>query len=102
MKTVQVNLGETEHQEQRYHSPGIDVKPGERVVVETRWGQGLALVVSTFPAPSERRSRASLRRVLRRATPDDLANERRIKLLEVEESVLRREDQRAGAYDEAG
>ena len=84
MKTVRVSLGDTEHQEQHYHPQGMDLKPGEQVVVETKWGQGLARVLATFPAFPERSLKAPLKNVLRRATAEDLAHEEGIKMLELE------------------
>ena len=84
MKTVRINLGETEHQEQHYDSRGMELRPGEQVVVETRWGQGLGRVHATFPAFPDRKGKGPLKYVLRKATPDDLDNEGRIRLLELE------------------
>ena len=84
MKTVRISLGETEHQEQHYDPHGMDLKIGEQVVVETRWGQGLAQVLASFPAFPDREKKGSLKSVLRRATSADLANQERIRLLEVE------------------
>jgi cell fate regulator YaaT (PSP1 superfamily) len=83
MKTVRISLGETEHQEQHYNPRGMDLQPGEQVVVETAWGQGLARVLATFPAyPAG--TKGSLKNVLRRATPEDLANGGQIRMLELE------------------
>ncbi|MBI3780850.1 MAG: stage 0 sporulation protein [candidate division NC10 bacterium] len=84
MKTVRISLGETEHQEQHYDPHGMDLKIGEQVVVETRWGQGLARVLASFPAFPDRGKKGSLKSVLRRATSADLANQEQIRLLEVE------------------
>lgn len=84
MKTVRISLGETEHQEQHYDPHGVDLKIGEQVVVETKWGQGLARVLATFPAFPDRQAKRSLKSVLRRATSADLANQEQIRLLEVE------------------
>jgi cell fate regulator YaaT (PSP1 superfamily) len=84
MKTVRISLGETEHQEQHYDPHGMDLKAGEQVVVETKWGQGLARVLATFSAFPDRQAKGSLKSVLRRATSADLANQERIRLLEVE------------------
>ncbi len=84
MKTVRISLGETEHQEQHYDPHGMDLKIGEQVVVETRWGQGLARILASFPAFPDRQAKGSLKSVLRRATSADLANQERIRLLEVE------------------
>ncbi len=84
MKTVRISLGETEHQEQHYDPHGMDLKIGEQVVVETKWGQGLARVLAAFPAFPDRQKKGSLKSVLRRATSADLANQERIRLLEVE------------------
>lgn len=83
MKTVRISLGETEHQEQHYNPRGMDLQPGEQVVVETAWGQGLAQVLATFPAYPAR-TKGSLKNVLRRATPEDLANGGQIRMLELE------------------
>lgn len=83
MKTVRISLGETEHQEQHYNPRGMDLQPGEQVVVETAWGQGLARVFATFPAYPAR-TKGSLKNVLRRATPEDLANGGQIRMLELE------------------
>jgi cell fate regulator YaaT (PSP1 superfamily) len=83
MKTVRISLGETEHQEQHYNPRGMDLQPGEQVVVETAWGQGLARVLATFPAYPAR-TKGSLKNVLRRATPEDLANGGQIRMLELE------------------
>ncbi|MBF8298112.1 MAG: Stage 0 sporulation protein yaaT (modular protein), partial [candidate division NC10 bacterium] len=83
MKTVRISLGETEHQEQHYHPRGMDLQPGEQVVVETTWGQGLARVLATFPAYPAR-TKGPLKNVLRRATPEDLANGGQIRMLELE------------------
>lgn len=60
------------------------MKPGEQVVVETKWGQGLARVVALFPAFPERKLKAPLKNVLRRATAEDLAHEEGIRMLELE------------------
>jgi len=84
MKTVRISLGETEHQEQHYDPRGMDLRPGERVVVETRWGQGLGRVVATFPVFPDQKGNGPLKNVLRRATPDDFAYEGRIRVLELE------------------
>ena len=84
MKTVRISLGETEHQEQHYHPQGMDLKPGEQVVVETKWGQGLARVLATFPAFPDHKLKAPPKNVLRRATAEDLANGGRIRMLELE------------------
>ncbi len=84
MRTVRISLGETEHQEQQYHPQGLDLKPDEQVVVETKWGQGLARVVATFPAFPDHKLKATLKNVLRRATAEDLDNEERIRMLELE------------------
>ena len=83
MKTVRISLGETEHQEQHCNPRGMDLQPGEQVVVETAWGQGLARVLATFPAYPAR-TKGSLKNVLRRATPEDLANGGQIRMLELE------------------
>ncbi len=83
MKTVRVSLGETEHQEQHYHARGMDLKPGEQVVVETKWGQGLGRVLATFSAFPDGKT-VSLKSVVRRATSEDLANGGRIRMLELE------------------
>lgn len=88
MKSVRISLGETEHQEQHYNPRGMDLKPGEQVVVETRWGQGLARVLATFPVFPDRRAKGSLKTVLRRATQEDRANEERIRLLELESKAF--------------
>ncbi len=84
MKTVRISLGDTEHQEQHYDSRGMELRPGEQVVVETRWGQGMGRVLATFPAFPDRKGKGALKYVLRKATPEDLANEGRIRLLELE------------------
>jgi cell fate regulator YaaT (PSP1 superfamily) len=84
MKTVRINLGETEHQEQHYNSRGMELTPGEQVVVETKWGLGLARVLATFAAFPDQKGSGPLKNVLRRATPEDLANGGRIRLLELE------------------
>lgn len=83
MKTVRISLGETEHQEQHCNPRGMDLQPGEQVVVETAWGQGLARVLATFPAYPAR-TKGSLKNVLRRATPEDLTNGGQIRMLELE------------------
>jgi cell fate regulator YaaT (PSP1 superfamily) len=83
MKTVRISLGESEHQEQHYHPRGMDLKPGEQVVVETTWGHGLARVLAAFPAYPTR-AKGSLRSVLRRATQDDLANDGQVRMLALE------------------
>jgi len=83
MRTVRISLGETEHQEQHCHPRGMDLQPGEQVVVETTWGQGLARVLATFPAYPAR-TKGSLKNVLRRAAPEDLANGGQIRMLELE------------------
>jgi cell fate regulator YaaT (PSP1 superfamily) len=84
MRTVRINLGTTEHQEQHYHPQGVEFKAGEQVVVETKWGQGLGRVVAMFPGISVRTLKEPLRKVLRRATSEDLANADRTRLLELE------------------
>lgn len=82
MKTVRISLGETEYQGQHYDPQGIDLKPGDQVVVETRWGQGLARVLDTFPVFPDQKAMEPLKTVLRLATSGDRANEERIRLLE--------------------
>jgi len=84
MRTVRISLGDTEHQEQHYLPRGLDLEAGEQVVVETKWGQGLARVVATFPAFPDHKLKAPLKNVLRRATAEDLANADRIRMLELE------------------
>ncbi|MGH7369984.1 MAG: PSP1 domain-containing protein [Candidatus Methylomirabilaceae bacterium] len=84
MRTVRINLGQTEHQEQHYHPQGMELKPGEQVVVETKWGQGLAQVVGMFPGFTVHKLKEPLRKVLRRATSDDLVNADRVRILELE------------------
>jgi cell fate regulator YaaT (PSP1 superfamily) len=84
MKTVRISLGETEYQEQHYDPRGVKLKPGDQVVVETKWGQGLARVLATFPMFPQQKSTEPLPAVLRVATTRDRANEERIRLLEVE------------------
>ena len=88
MKTVRISLGETEHQEQHYHPQGMDLQPGEQVVVETKWGQGLARVLATFPAFPDHKLKAPLKNVLRRATAEDLTNGDSIRMLELEAKAL--------------
>jgi len=61
----------------------MDLQPGEQVVVETTWGQGLTRVLATFPAYPAR-TKGSLKNVLRRATPEDLATGGQIRMLELE------------------
>lgn len=84
MKTVRISLGETEYQEQHYDPRGVKLKPGDQVVVETKWGQGLARVLATFPMFPHQKSTEPLPAVLRVATTRDRANEERIRLLEIE------------------
>ncbi len=82
MKTVRINLGETEYQEQQYDPRGVKVRPGDYVVVETKWGQGLGRVFATFPLFPDHKVAEPLPAVLRVATARDRANEDRIKRLE--------------------
>ncbi|MDD5559353.1 regulatory iron-sulfur-containing complex subunit RicT [Candidatus Methylomirabilis sp.] len=84
MKTVRISLGETEYQEQHYDPRGVKLKPGDQVVVETKWGQGLARVLATFPMYPSQKAAEPLPAVLRVATTRDRANEERIRRLEVE------------------
>lgn len=84
MKTVRISLGETEYQEQHYDPRGMNVQPGDQVVVETRWGQGLARVFATFPLFPDQKATEPLPAVLRLATTRDRANEERIRRLELE------------------
>ena len=84
MKTVRISLGETEYQEQHYDPRRVNVQPGDQVVVETKWGQGLGRVFATFPMYPDQKAAAPLPAVLRLATTRDRANEERIRLLEVE------------------
>jgi cell fate regulator YaaT (PSP1 superfamily) len=84
MKTVRINLGETEHQEQHYDPRGVNVQPGDQVVVETKWGQGLGRVFATFSMFPHQKITEPLPAVLRLATTRDRANEERIKRLELE------------------
>lgn len=84
MKTVRISLGETEYQEQHYDPRGMNVQPGDQVVVETRWGQGLARVFATFPLFPDQKATEPLPVVLRLATTRDRANEERIRRLELE------------------
>lgn len=88
MKTVRINLGETEHQEQHYDPRGLNVKLGDQVVVETRWGQGLARVFATFPMYPDQKVTEPLPAVLRVATTRDRANAERIRRLEVDGTAL--------------
>ncbi len=82
MKTVRINLGETEYQDQHYDPRGVKLRPGDQVVVETTWGQGLGRVFSTFPFYPEHKATEPLPAVLRVATARDRANEERIRRLE--------------------
>ncbi|HWQ68607.1 MAG TPA: regulatory iron-sulfur-containing complex subunit RicT [Patescibacteria group bacterium] len=82
MKTVRINLGETEYQDQHYDPRGVKLRPGDQVVVETTWGQGLGRVFSTFPLYPEHKATEPLPAVLRVATARDRANEERIRRLE--------------------
>lgn len=84
MKTVRISLGETEYQEEHYDPRGVKVRPGDYVVVETRWGQGLGRVFSTFPLFPERKITEPLPAVLRVATARDRANEERVRRLETD------------------
>ncbi|MDE2322352.1 MAG: stage 0 sporulation protein [candidate division NC10 bacterium] len=82
MKTVRISLGETEYQEQHYDPRGVKVQPGDHVVVETKWGQGLGRVFATFPLFPDQKATEPLPAVLRVATARDRANEERIRRLE--------------------
>ncbi|MDE2060124.1 MAG: hypothetical protein KGJ27_10450, partial [candidate division NC10 bacterium] len=82
MKTVRISLGETEYQEPHYDPRGVKVQPGDHVVVETKWGQGLGRVFATFPLFPDQKATEPLPAVLRVATARDRANEERIRRLE--------------------
>lgn len=82
MKTVRINLGETEYQDQHYDPRGVKLQLGDQVVVETKWGQGLGRVFATFPLFPDQKITEPLPAVLRVATAKDRANEERIKRLE--------------------
>jgi cell fate regulator YaaT (PSP1 superfamily) len=84
MRTVRIDLGTTEHQEQHFHAQGMELKKGEQVIVETKWGLGLGRVAAMFSGFPDRTSSAPLRKVLRKATSEDLANAGRIRVLELE------------------
>lgn len=84
MKTVRINLGETEYQDQHYDPRGVKLQLGDQVVVETKWGQGLGRVFGTFPLFPDQKITEPLPAVLRVATAKDRANEERIKRLEVD------------------
>jgi cell fate regulator YaaT (PSP1 superfamily) len=62
----------------------MEFRAGEQVVVETKWGQGLGQVVAMFPGLSVHKLKEPLRKVIRRATPEDLASADRNRLLELE------------------
>jgi cell fate regulator YaaT (PSP1 superfamily) len=84
MKTVRINLGETEYQDQHYDPRGVKLQPGDQVVVETTWGQGLGRVFSTFPLYPDHKATEPLPAVLRVATARDRANQERIRRLELD------------------
>ena len=84
MKTVRINLGETEYQDQHYDPRGVKLKLGDQVVVETKWGQGLGRVFGTFPLFPDHKATEALPAVLRVATARDRANEERIRRLELD------------------
>jgi cell fate regulator YaaT (PSP1 superfamily) len=60
----------------------VKLQPGDQVVVETKWGQGLGRVFATFPLFPDQKATEPLPAVLRVATARDRANEERIRRLE--------------------
>ncbi|MCZ7624712.1 MAG: regulatory iron-sulfur-containing complex subunit RicT [Candidatus Methylomirabilis sp.] len=84
MKTVRINLGETEYQDQHYDPRGSHCNPVIRWWSKRSGGQGLGRVFSTFPLFPDQKITEPLPAVIRIATARDRANEERIRRLETD------------------